>query len=388
MNKSFYLNNIQLKSELNRCLGCATKPCKQACPLKCDPQQFIQLAKEEKFKEAVESIYKKNPLGKICGLVCPERLCMKACLRSKIDSPIQINKIQATLIEKHPLKEITFPAPFHSEKIAVIGAGPAGVVTAFLLAQNGFKVTLFEKNESIGGALSLIPSFRLSKETIFQEFNLLLKNAPITLKTNTYIKNPKTLLKTGFNAVFITTGEEKLKKLFIKGEKHTISYPSFLSNPKAWEQSKKIAIIGGGNVAFDCAILAKKTGVENVHIFVRRRHCDMRITLKDHLELVENKISIHPLTHPVQIKKEKAKYNLILEKNSYHDNKLEIIKNSLYSENGFDTIVCAIGTETTQVQNTDNIFYAGDIKIGSSSVAEAIADAKQTVQEFIQSLLK
>ena len=388
MNKSFYLNNIQLKSELNRCLGCTTKPCKQACPLKCDPQQFIQLAKEEKFKEAVEAIYKKNPLGKICGLVCPEKLCMKACLRTKIDSPIQINKIQATLIEKNPLKEITFPAPFHSEKIAVIGAGPSGIATAFLLAKNGFKVTLFEKNEHVGGALSLIPFYRLSKETIFQEFNLLLKNAPITLKTNTYIKKPKTLIEQGFDAIFITTGEQKLKKLFIKGEKHTISYPTFLSNPQIWKQNKKIAIIGGGNVAFDCAILAKKTGVENVHIFVRRRHCDMRIDLKDHLELVENKITIHPLTSPVQIKKQKEKFNLFLQKNTYKNSQLETIQNSLYTENDFDTIVCAVGTETTQVQNTDKIFYVGDVKIGSSSVVEAIADAKQTVQEFIQSLLK
>ena len=388
MNKSIYFNNIQLKLELDKCLSCATKPCQKACPVKCDAHQFIKLAKENKLKEAVDIIYQKNPFGHICGLVCPEKFCMKACLRAKIDQAVNIKKIQATLAQKSPLKEHHFSPIYRSEKIAIVGAGPAGITAAFTLAKNGFQVTLIEKEDEISGALSLIPNNRLPKEVIKEELNLITKKEPFKILTNTLIKNPKNLLNEGFDYVFMATGETKLKKLHIKGENHALSYPLFLKNISNYKAFKKIAIIGGGNVAFDGAISAKKAGIQEVHLFVRRRHIDMRITLQEHQELIQNQITLHPLTSPIQIKKQKDKFNLLVQNNTIIDEKPVAIEKAIYTQQGFDAIISAIGSTAEATLKSDRIFYIGDIKLGSSSVVEAIAHAQQTTLNFMQSLLK
>ena len=174
----------------------------------------------------------------------------------------------------------------------------------------------------------------------------------------------------------------------IKGENHALSYPLFLKNISNYKAFKKIAIIGGGNVAFDCAISAKKAGIQEVHLFVRRRHIDMRITLQEHQELIQNQITLHPLTSPIQIKKQKDKFNLLVQNNTIIDEKPVAIEKAIYTQQGFDAIISAIGSTAEATLKSDRIFYIGDIKLGSSSVVEAIAHAQQTTLNFMQSLLK
>ena len=99
--KSLYLSKIQMKAELERCLNCKTRPCMSACPVNCNPQEFINFAKQGNFSEAVETITRTNPMGQTCGLICPDKFCMKACTRSKIDFAVNIPKVQATILENN-----------------------------------------------------------------------------------------------------------------------------------------------------------------------------------------------------------------------------------------------------------------------------------------------
>lgn len=390
MTKSLYFNNIQLKTELDRCLNCATKPCKNACPLKCDPQYFIKKAKENNFDEAAKSIYQKNPFGKTCGLICPEHLCMKACVRGKIDSPINIPKIQATLIEKANIKnKIDIPNTFYKDiHVAIIGSGPAGLMAAITLAKHGIFSTLFEEKKDLGGAINLIPEDRLPKKILQNELECLLKTNAIKIKTNSKITSPQYLLQNGFSHIIVATGEDEPHLLNIKGEENCTPYDDFLNHPEKFKQSKKVAIIGGGNVAFDCAHISKKLDAQSIDIFIRRRSCDMRLTSTQYLELIQNKVNINPLYSPIEIKKQENKLSLIVVKNNLSENSLIPLQNQIHHYDNFDIIIKAIGSKSSIQKYEDSIFYAGDCKKGSSSVIEALADGQTIAINIINSLLK
>ncbi len=389
MTKSLYLNNIQLKAELDRCLCCTTKPCKTACPIKCDPCYFIKKAKENNFKEAALSIYQQNPLGKICGLVCPNNLCMKACVRGKIDFPINIPKVQATIIEKANIKNKIETHPKNSDaRIAIIGAGPAGILAAITFAQYGIQSTLFDSCSKIGGSINLIPEDRLPKKVIEEEFSCFLNENLIHIQTNKKITEPKKLLNQGFSHIIISTGEDAPRLLNIKGEDFCTSYQEYLKHPKNYSSLHKVAIIGGGNVAADCALTAKKMGAHEIDIFIRRRSCDMRLSPQQYLELVQEKISINPLYSPIEIIKENNKFSLKVVKNKITESSFEAIQNETHLYTNFDAIIRATGAKTSIKKYEENIFYAGDCKNGSSSVVEALSDGKRIALEIIKSLLK
>lgn len=390
MKKSLYLNNIQLKAELDRCLGCSSKPCKIACPIKCDPHYFIKKAKENNFKEAATSIYQQNPLGKICGLVCPEHLCMKACIRGKIDFPINIPKVQATIIEKANIKDpIKSTNKIHSHAhIAIIGAGPAGISAAITFAQHGISSTLFEAEPNIGGAINLIPEDRLPKQVIKEEFSYFSNTELIHILTHKKITNPQALLKKGFSHIIITTGEDKPHLLNIMGEEFCIPYQDYLKSPKTYSHFNKIAIIGGGNVAADCALTAKKLGTKEIDIFIRRRSCDMRLSPHQQLELIQEKISINPLCSPIEILQDKNKFSLRVILNKVTESTFKSNPNETHLYTNFDAVIRATGAKSSIQKYDENIFYAGDCKNGSSSVVEALSDGKQVALKIIKSLLK
>ena len=170
MTKKLYLTDAQLKSETERCLNCPEKPCKKACPANCSPADFIQAAKlrtNEGYAKAAEEILKANPLGQMCGLTCPDRFCMAACSRKNLDAPIRIPAVQAALLEKaRKLSVVSAPAPVapNGKSIAIVGAGPAGMAAAAVLARKGYGITLFEAADKVGGAAKLIPEARLPQE--------------------------------------------------------------------------------------------------------------------------------------------------------------------------------------------------------------------------------
>ena len=173
--KITFLSDAQLKAEADRCLYCEEKPCKTACPADCSPADFIMAVKAgatSDFRRAAKLIMGSNAFGGVCGAVCPDWFCVKACSRRLFDHPIDIPAVQATVVQK--AKELGVLGGFknaaaNGKTVAVVGAGPAGLGAAAVLAQLGYKVDVLEKNRKAGGACRLIPDQRLHKEILRTE---------------------------------------------------------------------------------------------------------------------------------------------------------------------------------------------------------------------------
>ena len=253
--KKLYLTRAQLISELGRCLGCKSKPCMNACPVNCNPQEFIAKAKANDFAGAVETITRNNPMGQTCGLICPDKFCMQACTRAGIDFPINIPRVQATILEKYRTAESAAhpKLPANGKKVAVIGAGPAGIAATAELSRLGYRITLFESFEKIGGALNLIPDKRLPFEVIAKDWSFIDDPDMIELRLNTPVNNPAALLEQDFDGVIVATGEPEGINLGIDGEEHAVSYLDYLRHPEHYAARGNIAVIGGGHVGLEVA---------------------------------------------------------------------------------------------------------------------------------------
>ncbi len=396
MNKKTYLTNAQFKAELSRCLQCRNKPCTNACPVSCSPQEFIAHALKGEYTEAVESICRRNPMGQTCGLICPETFCMKACLRTNLDSPINIPRVQAALLEKYRTKE-TFRRPdyppLNGKNIAVIGAGPAGIAACWNLLKLGYKITIFEGFDKIGGALNLIPETRLPHDVIVKDWSFLADgNDRIELKLNTPVKDPSELLLQNFDGVIVATGESNFIKLGIEGEEHALPYTEYLRRHKKYATEGNVAVVGGGSVASDCAVSAKNDGAENVEMFVRRRISDMRITNADRKELLEHNIDITTMTKVVKIARQKdGRLTLFTVKTRFKDGRLEDIPGTIIPRPDFSLVIEALGSTVTPKNDSPRIIYAGDCKNGGSTIVEALAsgiDASQKLDAGLNAFAK
>lgn len=357
-----------------------------ACPVNCSPQEFISHARKGEFDEAVRTITRSNPLGQTCGLICPDKFCMKACTRSRIDFAINIPKVQATILEN--FRNSCELIPHHSDngqKIAVIGAGPAGMAASATLAHNGFKVTIFEESNEIGGALNLIPDERLPHEVIEKDWAFISKQDFISLELNSPQENPQELLNE-FDGVIIATGEPNCANLNIPGEAHCLSYMDYLHEPEKYRTYGKVAVIGGGNVAADCALTAANNGSAAVEMFVRRRLSDMRISKHEYLELLNHQININPLCSPEKIEAKGEQLSLYIYKNHVQNNKIAALPHSIVEVPEFDLIIKAIGSFADPKFDNERIIYAGDCKHGGSTIVEAIASGRDAALLMSQKL--
>ena len=385
---NLYLTAPQAKAELEKCLQCASKPCMHACPVHVSPKDFIAAAKKADWHKAAQLINEQNPMGEICGLICPDTFCMNACVRAKIDAPIRIPPLQALIMQKARFENNHFQTDNikpNGKKIAVIGSGPAGCAATSELLKNGYAITVFEKNNIIGGALNLIPQARLPREIITYEWQRLLQNPLVELKLNSFIADYPALLQSGFDAVIVAVGEQKPRTLNIKGEEYCTTYTEYLAQPQKYITNQPIAVIGGGAVAVDCAVTAKSQGSDHVEMFVRRRFDHMRITTAERQSLIENGIDITTMTRPVKIEKENDDLTLWTTKTCFNsDGKLEDIPNTLTPRSGFKYIILALGSSRKEdINEQPNIIYAGDVVQGGSTAVQAIADGKKAAQKLM-----
>lgn len=382
MKKKLYLTDAQLKSELDRCLFCAEKPCMKACPANCSPADFIMAAKcgtDKDYARAAESILKSNPMGQTCGLTCPDQFCMKACSRKNFDSPIKIPAVQAAILEKaRKLGVLTPPEKVASngKSIAIIGAGPAGMSAAAVLARKGYSITLFEGSSQVGGAANLIPESRLPHEVIEKDWAFIKSFGDITLQLNHRVANPADLLKDGYDGVIYAVGEPHSANMGIPGEDLTISFIDYLSTPEKFKTGGSVAVLGGGAVATDCAITAKQGGAEHVEMFVRRRYSDMRLTNEERSWLLEHAVDITTMTRVEKIEKVGNTYTMHTCKTRFNNGKLEDIPETTIKRPGFDHIIMAVGSKGDPKQESERVVYAGDADHGGSTIVEAAASGK------------
>ena len=310
----------QALDEAQRCLHCKNKPCVAGCPVGIHIPDFIAKVAEGDFEGAYQIITQSSSLPAVCGRVCPqETQCEQKCVRGIKGEPVGIGRLERFVADWHnknvceaPRK----PAP-NGHKVAVIGSGPSGLTCAGDLAKKGYAVTVFEALHTAGGVLVYgIPEFRLPKDIVQKEIDGL-KALGVDVQTNMVIGRVLSideLLEQGYEAVFIGSGAGLPRFMNIPGEnlKGVYSANEFLTRVnlmKAYqpgsdtpiEHAKRVAVVGGGNVAMDAARCAKRLGAEEVFIVYRRSEKELPARAEEVEHAKEEGIVFHLLNNPTQI---------------------------------------------------------------------------------------
>jgi dihydropyrimidine dehydrogenase (NAD+) subunit PreT len=396
LHTSLMMTPAQLHTELLRCEYCEERPCKEACPANCSPADFIMAARvgnPSDIRRSAAEIMHANPLGGVCGMVCPDTLCMAACTHKKFDGPINIPMVQATIIELAKklggIPEFSTPK-LNGKKVAIIGGGPAGLGTAAVLGQLGYQVNIFERREQLGGMINLIPNHRLDKRVLETDIQFLLSLGSITAKTGTSIHDPKALLAEGYDAVCVTAGLWKPIELGIPNENLAIRMVDLLSDPCAYEFHGSVAVIGGGATALDCAVTARQQGARHVELFMLEKLSEMPLTAKERQELLDFDIEVNGR---IRVSKINAKGERIT---GFETVKVELPDGIPFSPanmrdlpgaNGqrldFEAVVVAIGMRPALTkQPLEGLFYAGDMLTGPKTVVQAVASGKNAALEI------
>lgn len=401
--------------EANRCLICKNPRCKSHCPISTPIPEVITLYKEGKIKEAGEMLFKNNPLSVVCSIVCPhEDQCRGYCIRGIKGEPIRFHEIETEISDKF-LNEMEIEiVPKTKDRVAIVGAGPAGITIAFILAQRGYKVTIFDMHEKIGGVLRYgIPEYRLPNSMIDKIEERLLE-VGVAIRPNTLIGPVVTiddLFNDGYKSIFIGTGVWNPKKLGIKGETlGNVHYAiDYLKSPSVYRLGERVAVIGAGNVAMDAARVAKRSGAKEVYILYRKGEEDMPATKDEIREAKEDDVQFKHFVAPIELTEEGVK--LVKTENVVGEDGR--VSTKMLDEEEFfecDSIIIAVSQapKTNIVANTTKletnklglivtdekghttkkgVFSSGDVVTGAKTVVEAVANAKvvaDAIDEYCQ----
>ena len=383
-----FLTDAQLKSEIKRCEYCEEKPCKTACPCNCSPADFIMAAAKGKpsdFKRAAGIILSSNPLGGICGDVCPDYHCMQACSREGFDVPINIPAVQATIIKK--AREMGQVPEFEAvgkngKKVAVIGAGPAGIGAAITLIQYGYQVDVFEENNISGGQVNLIPSERLDKDTLLNDLDFLEKAFGFQVQYGIKIVEIEPYLK-DYSAVVVSSGLTEPIKLNIPGDETAIYGFDILKNPDNYDfKGKRIALVGGA-IAADMALTAVTRGASHVEMIVLESYLEMPMTKDEKKHLLDMGIHFTNRTRITKIANEgntlKGIYTkpvMLPPNKKFHPSQIVDEPHSSELYRAFDMLVLAVGNRPGIKITDSTAYFCGDMANGPTTVVEAVAAGK------------
>ena len=310
----------QAADEAERCLNCKTMPCVSGCPVNVHIPEFIEQIRKGDFEAAYQVIARSSSLPAVCGRVCPqETQCESKCVRAIKGEPVGIGRLERFVADWHNehCTELPTPAAPNGHRVAVVGSGPAGLACAGDLARKGYAVTVYEALHVAGGVLSYgIPEFRLPKSIVQKEIDTL-KALGVTIETNVVIGKTYSvdeLFEDGFESVFIASGAGLPKFMGIDGEnlKGVYSANEFLTRinlMKAYREgadtpvqhAKKVAVVGGGNVAMDAARCAMRLGAEKVYIVYRRSEEELPARKEEIEHAKEEGIEFKLLNNPVRI---------------------------------------------------------------------------------------
>jgi len=424
----------QAIEEAGRCLQCPKYPCKSGCPVQVDIPEFILALHDNKMEEAVRIMKAKNALPGICGRVCPqESQCEAVCTLAKKGGQVAIGRLERYVADwerEHMGALPVKPAPSSGKKVAVIGSGPAGLTAAADLAKMGHGVTIFEALHVAGGVLMYgIPEFRLPKAIVQNEVNYV-KSLGVEIKLDHVIGKVFTideLLKDGYDAVFMGTGAGLPLFLGVPGENLNGIYSAneFLTRVNLMKAymfpdydtpvriGRRVAVIGGGNVAMDSARCALRLGAEKVYIVYRRSEEEMPARREEVENAKEEGIIFKLLTNPKQfIGDEKNNvvrmecYEMELGEPDESGRRRPVVKEGSEFTIDVDVVIVALGTspnpliasttpgletgrkgiviadEETGRTKKDKVWAGGDIVTGAATVISAMGAGKRAAADI------
>ena len=430
--------------EAKRCLECSPAPCMKGCPVEIDIPGFISAIKEKKLDASLKLLWNKNNLPAICGRVCPQEIqCQAPCTVGKslkdVNKAVSIGRLERYAADwEREQGKIDKPGvkPDTGRKVAVIGSGPAGITVAADVRREGHSVTMFEAFHKTGGVLVYgIPEFRLPKQIVQLEIDTL-KAMGVEIKTNFVVGRTRHLIdlikKDGFEAVFIGTGAGLPKFMNIEGENlvGVFSANEYLTRAnlmRAYDRerahtpiyrSRKVAVLGGGNVAMDSARMAVRLGAEEVHLVYRRTEVEMPARVEEVAHTKEEGVIFHILQNAKRIIGNKEgcvtgmeclKYRLGEPDDSGRRRPVEIKGSEFMME--VDTVIVAIGNDSNPLikQTTDGlstnkwgniivdengktsldrVYAGGDIVLGAATVILAMGEGRRAAASINELLSK
>ncbi|MBN1947491.1 MAG: FAD-dependent oxidoreductase [Bradymonadales bacterium] len=397
-----FLTDAQLQAELDKCEFCEEKPCLAACPANCSPADFIMAARNGEphdIRRAAQEIMMNNPLGGVCGLVCPDRHCKNACVHKGFDGPVEIPSVQATLVQK--AKELgAMPRPAlvtsNGRRIAVVGAGPAGLGAAALLCRHGFSVVVFDEKERAGGACTWIPEHRLPAEVLQSDIDWLLSLGDIRLELGSPCLEPQQLLEQGFEGVILAAGLTEPFQMGIEGEELGLVGLAYLADPAGYPMNGNLAVIGGGATAVDCAVTARQQGAARVEMLALERWDEMPLEPAERRELQDHGIDVSGRIRVTALARgDGGKLVLTTEKItlpagvSFNLRDLQPVPGTKAARHDFDHLVIAIGARRSlKPSDHPRVVLAGDFLNGPSSVVSAVASGKNAAMQLLAAMVK
>lgn len=423
--------------EAKRCLNCKNRPCVLGCPVKIHIPDFIKKVAEGDFEGAYDIIAQSSSLPAVCGRVCPqENQCEQKCVRGAKGDAVAIGRLERFVADFHNQNCKTAPRrPIgNGHRVAIIGSGPSGLACAGDLAKAGYDVTIFEALHIAGGVLVYgIPEFRLPKTIVQKEIDTL-KALGVQIKTNMVIGKTLSiddLLDDGFEAVFIGTGAGLPRFMGIPGEnlKGVYSANEFLTRinlMKAYKNDaktpifhgKKVAVVGGGNVAMDAARCAKRLGAEDVYVVYRRSLEELPARAEEVAHAIEEGVVLKLLTNPLEILADENNFvggincvEMELGEPDASGRRKPVAKKDAEFVLDVDCVVMSIGTspnpliksttkglavhpwggivveDTTGKTSREGVYAGGDAVTGAATVILAMGagkDAARAIDEYIR----
>lgn len=414
-NKSYAYNlfetkNIKTKRELNT-FDCIAAPCVDTCPTSQNIPEYLHFAAQGDFQKSFDVILRNNAFPQTLGLVC-EHNCQTKCTRINYDNSLQIREIKNFVSQAGKSEILNIPKS-NGLKIAIIGAGPAGLSAAYFLALEGFKIDIFEKENSAGGLVhKAIPSFRMPNNALYEDIARI-ESLGIGIHYDTTVDQEHfNRLKSNFDYVYLAVGAQNMKALNIPGAEtdkvlNALIFLNHFKQNKAVQLGEDVIVIGGGNTAMDVARAAKKMqkGNGNVTIVYRRSLAQMPADAEEILDAKEEGIRFLNLLSPLEIIENETGTILRcqpmqLNKKADADGRLSV---SPKNENPIDltvtSIIPAIGQEVTlpfedenlaelqkdsKLFRSGNVFIGGDVRHGAASIVQAVGDGQSMAHEIIQ----
>ncbi len=393
-------------------------PCQDVCPLHMDIREYVGLVSQGRIMEALQVIRTGNPFPSICAYVCTHP-CEEACRRSQVDKPLAIRSLKRFAVEFGGDRMVQAEAETkYTEKVAIVGSGPAGLACAYYQKKMGYPVTILEAHSELGGMLRVgIPQYRLPREVLDIEVQRL-TSMGVEIRTNTRVVSLDLLFELGYKAIFITIGAHQSLRMGIEGEESpgVIDGATFLREVNLGLKpslGRKVAVVGGGNVAIDAARTATRLGVKKVRILYRRTRAEMPADPQEIEQALEEGIEIVYLVIPTKVKRINKRLTVTCVRMELGDpdesgrQRPLPVKGSEFDEN-YDTLIGAIGQapqtpddfgvrigrgSTIQVDpvtlttNRAGVFAGGDAVTGPATVTEALAAgrlAASRIDDYLQ----